>query len=120
MALTWPRPAAQSAQGDKLAALQTGVSMIQAQFKSLLSEAGVEEVDATGKPFDPAVHEAISQQESVGVPEGGVIQQSAKATNCGTVCCVPPRSLSPKKPSQTEPPNPDSQFSLSHGQARLL
>lgn len=70
--------AAQTAQGDKLASLQTGVAMLQAQFKSFISEAGVEEVDATGKPFDPAVHEAISQQESAEAPEGQVIQQLRK------------------------------------------
>jgi molecular chaperone GrpE len=70
--------AAQSAQGDKLASLQTGVAMIQSQLKSFISEAGVEEVDATGKPFDPAVHEAVSQQESASVPEGQVVQQLRK------------------------------------------
>ena len=70
--------AAQTAQGDKLASLQTGVAMLQAQFKNFISEAGVEEVDATGKPFDPAVHEAISQQESAEVPEGQVLQQLRK------------------------------------------
>ena len=70
--------AAQSAEGDKLAALQTGVSMIQTQLKSFISEAGVEEVDATGKAFDPTVHEAISQQESAEVPEGRVLLQLRK------------------------------------------
>jgi molecular chaperone GrpE len=70
--------AAQSAEGDKLAALQTGVAMIQTQLKSFISEAGVEEVDATGQAFDPAVHEAISQQESAGVPEGHVLLQLRK------------------------------------------
>ena len=70
--------AAQSAQGDKLASLQTGVAMIQSQLKNFVSEAGVEEVDALGKPFDPSLHEAISQQESAEVPEGQVIQQLRK------------------------------------------
>jgi molecular chaperone GrpE len=70
--------AAQSAQGDKLAALQTGVAMLQAQFKGFISEAGVEEVEAAGKPFDPAVHEAVSQQETTEVPEGRVLQQLRK------------------------------------------
>jgi len=69
--------AAQTAQGDKLAALQTGIAMIQQQLKSLLTEAGLEEIDATGKPFDPTFHEAVSQQES-DEPEGQVIQQIRK------------------------------------------
>ena len=74
MALT----AAQSAQGDKLAALQSGVAMIQQQLKSVLAENGLEEVDASGKPFDPAWHEAVSQQESGDVPEDHVVHQLRK------------------------------------------
>ncbi len=74
MALT----AAQTAQGDKLASLQSGVAMIQQQLKSALAESGLEEIDATGKPFDPAWHEAISQQESAEVPEDHVTQQLRK------------------------------------------
>ena len=49
MALT----AAQTAEGDKLASLQSGVLMIQQQLKNALAETGLEEIDATGKPFDP-------------------------------------------------------------------
>ena len=74
MALT----AAQTAQGDKLASLQSGVAMIQQQLKSALAETGLEEIDAAGKPFDPAFHEAVSQQESADVPEDHVLQQLRK------------------------------------------
>jgi molecular chaperone GrpE len=70
--------AAQTAQGDKLAALQTGIAMIQQQLKGILVEAGLEEIDAAGKPFDPAFHEAVSQQESDQIPEGHVLQQIRK------------------------------------------
>jgi molecular chaperone GrpE len=70
--------AAQSAQGGNLASLQAGIAMIQQQLKSVLAEAGLEEMDASDKPFDPAFHEAVSQQESDSVPEGQVIQQIRK------------------------------------------
>ena len=70
--------AAQTAQDDKLAALQSGIAMIQQQLKSVLIDAGLEEIDAGGKPFDPALHEAISEQESSDVPEGHVLQQLRK------------------------------------------
>jgi molecular chaperone GrpE len=70
--------AAQSAQGGNLASLQAGIAMIQQQLKSALAEAGLEEMDASDKPFDPAFHEAVSQQESDSVPEGQVIQQIRK------------------------------------------
>jgi molecular chaperone GrpE len=35
-------------------------------------------VDAAGKPFDPNLHEAVSQKESAEVPEGTVLQQLRK------------------------------------------
>jgi molecular chaperone GrpE len=70
--------AAQTAQGDKLASLQSGIAMIQQQFKSALLETGLEEIDATGKLFDPTLHEAVSQQETADVPEGHVVQQLRK------------------------------------------
>ena len=58
--------------------LQTGVAMIQQQLRSVLVESGLEEVDATGKVFDPNWHEAVSQQDSAEVPEGQVLQQLRK------------------------------------------
>ena len=70
--------AAQDAKGDKLAALQSGVLMIQQQLKSALAETGLEEIDAAGQPFDPNFHEAVSQQESAEVAEGGVLMQLRK------------------------------------------
>ena len=70
--------AAQTAQGDKLASLQSGIAMIQQQLKNVLLENGLEEIDSAGKPFDPALHEAVSQQETDEVPEGHVAQQLRK------------------------------------------
>jgi molecular chaperone GrpE len=58
--------------------LVTGVKMIATQMKGVLGESGLEEIDAVGKPFDPAIHEALSQQESADVPEGQVLQQIRK------------------------------------------
>jgi molecular chaperone GrpE len=55
--------------------LQAGVAMTQQQLRKALQEAGLEEVDATGKVFDPNWHEAVSQQDSTDVPEGSVLQQ---------------------------------------------
>ena len=59
-------------------ALKQGVNMIATQLKSALNEAGLEEIDATGQPFNPNLHEAVSQQESKDVPEGQVLQQLRK------------------------------------------
>jgi molecular chaperone GrpE len=67
-----------SGKGDAVQSLQTGVSMIYQQLKSALTEAGLEELDAADKPFDPNVHEAVSQKETAEVPEGQVVQQLRK------------------------------------------
>jgi molecular chaperone GrpE len=58
--------------------VQTGINMIFQQLKNTLVEAGLEEIDATGKPFDPNLHEAVSQKETAEMPEGQVVQQLRK------------------------------------------
>ena len=70
--------AAQNTQSDGSQSLQAGINMIFQQLKSLLAESGVEEIDAAGKPFDPNLHEAVSQKETTDVPEGQVVQQLRK------------------------------------------
>jgi molecular chaperone GrpE len=70
--------AATSAQGTSVESLKAGVEMIQSQLKAALAEVGAVEVESLGKPFDPAVHEAVSQQETSDAPEGQVIQQLRK------------------------------------------
>ena len=67
-----------TAQAASTDSLQQGVSMIQQQLRQVLAEAGLEEINAAGKPFDPNYHEAVSQQESADVPEGHVLQQLRK------------------------------------------
>ena len=52
--------------------------MIHQQLKTTLAEAGLEEINATDKPFDPSWHEALSQQDSLDLPEGQVIKQLRK------------------------------------------
>jgi molecular chaperone GrpE len=54
---------------------RAGVAMIHGQLRHVLSEAGLEEVDATGQPFNPNLHEAVAQRDSTEVAEGQVLQQ---------------------------------------------
>lgn len=67
--------ATQASTAPDAKALSEGVAMIYQQFRQVLTEAGLEDVDATDKVFDPNLHEAVSQQESADVPEGQVLQQ---------------------------------------------
>ncbi len=58
--------------------LKVGVAMIHGQLRGVITDSGLEEVDALGQPFDPALHEAVSQLETADVPEGQVVQQLRK------------------------------------------
>ncbi len=89
--------AAQNAQGDKLASLQSGVAMIQQQLKTALAETGLEEIDAAGKPFDPDVSRG---RFPAGIrrcrPKATSCSSFARATNSRNACCARPPSSSPK------------------------
>jgi len=64
-----------SAVKDADPSIKDGVQMIYDQLFNVLKDSGMEPIDAIGMQFDPNFHEAISQEESVEVEEGKVIQQ---------------------------------------------
>ncbi len=64
--------AAAKAPNADMKTLVGGISMVADQLKASLSNHGLKEVNPVGQPFDPNLHEAISQQPSADVPEGSV------------------------------------------------
>ncbi len=86
-------------QAGAVQSLQTGVAMILQQLRQILQEAGLTEVDATGKVFDPNLHEAVSQQESADVPEGHVLQQLRRGYKLRDRLIRPASVVVAKKPS---------------------
>lgn len=80
--------------------VQTGVAMIFQQLKKVLTESGLEEVDAAGQKFDPNLHEAVSQQETTDVPEGNVIQQLRKGYKLRDRLLRPATVVVAKKPAR--------------------
>jgi len=50
--------------GDDAEGFSEGMRNIQQQLQAILDRHGVVTIDALGKPFDPAVHEALMTQES--------------------------------------------------------
>src|SRR3989440_5849986 len=91
--------ATQTSQAEEVQSLQTGISMIYQQLKRVLTEIGLEEVDATGKPFDPNLHEAVSQKETAEVPEGQVAQQLRKGYKFRERLLRPASVVVAKKPA---------------------
>jgi molecular chaperone GrpE len=91
--------ATQTASTDAAQALQTGVNMIYKQFKQVLTDNGLEELDATGKTFDPNQHEAVSQKETDEVAEGQVVQQLRKGYKMRDRLLRPATVVVAKKPA---------------------
>lgn len=67
-----------NAEASSQQSLQAGIVMVQSQLRNTLVDAGLEEIDALKKPFDPNFHEAVAQKETADVPEDHVAQQVRK------------------------------------------
>jgi len=55
--------------------LKRGVEMIHRQMQELMRRFGVTEIAATGQPFDPTQHEAVSREESAEVKAPTVVAE---------------------------------------------
>jgi molecular chaperone GrpE len=84
---------------DGIASLQSGVTMIQQQLKNALAETGLEEIESAGQPFDPSLHEAVSEQETADVPEHHVAQQLRKGYKLRDRLLRPATVVVAKKPA---------------------
>jgi molecular chaperone GrpE len=51
--------------------------LLHTQLMDALANMGVKKMDAVGQPFDPALHEAISQMENNEQPDQTVLQEAA-------------------------------------------
>ena len=63
---------------DPKSPIVIGMEMIERQLKDFMASSGVEAIAAVGAPFDPNLHEAVSQEESKEVEEGKIIRQLRK------------------------------------------
>jgi molecular chaperone GrpE len=91
--------AANSHDGDSSKALEDGIRLVSQQLKSILKETGLEEIEAEGQPFDPNLHEAVSQIETEEVEEGHVAQQIRKGYRLRDRLVRPSSVIVAKKPA---------------------
>ncbi len=91
--------AANSASGGNVESLKTGITMIHSQLKSVLADAGLEEIDASEQDFNPNLHEAVSQRETTEVPEGKIVQQLRKGYKLRDRLVRPATVVLAKKPA---------------------
>jgi molecular chaperone GrpE len=85
--------------GATLDNLKSGVAMIQNQLRSALQDSGLEEVNGLGAVFDPSLHDAISQEELAGTPEGKVVKQVRKGYKLRDRLLRPASVVVAKKPA---------------------
>jgi molecular chaperone GrpE len=50
-----------------------GLALIDRKLSLILQQQGLKEIDALGKPFDPAQHQALLEEETTTYPDGHVI-----------------------------------------------
>jgi molecular chaperone GrpE len=62
------------AAGSSEEQLRDGIGIIHRQLQEILTRVGLTEVESQGKPFDPHVHEAVTQSETEEHPEGTVLE----------------------------------------------
>jgi molecular chaperone GrpE len=81
-------------------ALIEGVQLVQKQFLVALEKVQVKPFDAEGQPFDPQVHEAISQIETDKVPAGSVASVFQRGYKIGQRLLRPALVAVAKAPAQ--------------------
>ena len=65
------------------AAFYKGVEMTMTQLKDILSKLGVSEIEAVGKPFDPAFHNAVMHIEDEAYGEKEIVEEFEKGFTMG-------------------------------------
>jgi molecular chaperone GrpE len=63
-----------AASRDQGSMIFIGMDMVRRQFNDFLAGQGVTEIAAEGKPFDPKIHEAVSQESQPGVEDDTVLR----------------------------------------------
>jgi molecular chaperone GrpE len=69
--------------GKDIKSVQDGVDLVLRLFKSKLERYSVTPIEAKGQPFDPRVHEAISQAPSADAAPGTVLHELQKGYRMG-------------------------------------
>lgn len=83
---------------DEVKHWATGFNMILNQFKDVLANNGVKQIEAVGKEFDPHFHEAIEMIITAEHPPGIVVQESTRGYTIGGKTLRPSRVTVSKAP----------------------
>ena len=92
-----------AASADAESMIFRGMEMVKKQLDDFLSGQGVEEVSAEGEMFDPAVHEAVSQEDCEASPEGSVLRVVRRGFKMGERLLRPANVVVSRAPQAEEP-----------------
>jgi molecular chaperone GrpE len=90
-------------QGGAESGIIEGVQLVLRQFAQALERCEVVPVDAQGKPFDPNVHEALSQAVTSEHPPGSVVQVLQRGYRIGERLLRPSLVVVAKAPPEPAP-----------------
>jgi molecular chaperone GrpE len=79
--------------------LKEGVKLTSDQAHALFKKENVEPIKAVGEPFDPSVHEVLSQMESNDHDENTVIEEYSKGYLMNGRVLLPSKVVTSKKPA---------------------
>lgn len=91
-----------AASADAESMIFRGMEMVKKQLDDFLSGQGVEEVSAEGEMFDPAVHEAVSQEDCEASPEGSVLRVVRRGFKMGERLLRPANVVVSRTPQAEE------------------
>ncbi len=92
-----------NAPNASLQTLKDGVEMIRKQFTTFLKNQKVEPIEAMGKPFDPSLHEVMTQMESAEHDENTVMQEYSKGYTLNGRILRSAKVVTAKKPAKETP-----------------
>jgi molecular chaperone GrpE len=78
-----------------------GIAAIDRKLDQLLASEGLTPIEALGRPFDPHLHEAVVQEETVHVPEGTVTAELQRGFRLRDRVLRPAMVAVAKNPTQT-------------------
>jgi molecular chaperone GrpE len=89
--------------GEDIKSVQDGVELVLRLFKSKLERYSVTAIEAKGQPFDPRVHDAISQSPSTEATPGTVLHELQKGYRVGERLLRPAIVVVASAPPATSP-----------------
>ena len=93
----------EAASADAESMIFRGMEMVKKQLDDFLSGQGVEEVSAEGEMFDPAIHEAVSQEDCEASPEGSVLKVIRRGYRMGDRLLRPANVVVSRTPQSEKP-----------------